>query len=87
MKSLLFTGTLPFSIPPGCTPCRIEVPITIRKHGRLYKMVLRDKIAVDDPYLMMVKALAFAIQTGEPYSGRPPERSVRDFLIKDSVVI
>lgn len=86
-KSLLFTGSLPYSEPPGCGPGRNEVPVTVRKYGRLYKFVLRDKITVEDPYLVLVKAAAFAVQEGEPYSGRPPERSVRDFLIKSSVVI
>jgi hypothetical protein len=86
-KSLLFTGVLPYSEPPGCSPGRKEVPITLRKYGRLYKLVLRDKIAIEDPYLVLIKAAAFAIREGEPYAGRPPERSVRDFLIKTSVVI
>lgn len=86
-KSLLFTNTLPFNVPPGCSPCRQEVTFTIRKHGRLYTFVLRDKIVVEDPYLVMVKAEAFAIGQGEPYAGIPPERAVRDFLIKSNVVI
>jgi len=86
-KSLLFSGTLPYSEPPGCGPGRQEVPITIRKHGRLYRFVLRDRIAIEDPYLVLVKAIAFAVQEGEPYAGQVPERAVRDFLIKSSVVI
>lgn len=86
-KSLLFTGDLPFSVPAGCAPGRQEVPVTIRKFGRLYKFILRDKITVEDPYAILVKAAAFAVQEGEPYAGRTPERSVRDFLIKSSVVI
>jgi hypothetical protein len=86
-KSLLFSGALPYSEPPGCGPGRQEVPITLQKYGRLYKFVLRDKIAVEDPYLVLVKAIAFAVQEGEPYAGQPPERSVRDFLIKSGVVI
>lgn len=86
-KSLLFTGALPYSDPPDCAPGRKEVPVTIRKSGRVYKFILRDKIAIEDPYLVLVKAAAFAVQEGEPYAGRTPERSVRDFLIKSSVVI
>jgi hypothetical protein len=86
-KSLLFTGVLPYSEPSGCGPGRKEVPITLEKYGRLYKFVLRDKIAIEDPYLVLMKAAAFAIQEGEPYAGRTPERSVRDFLIKSAVVI
>jgi hypothetical protein len=88
MKSLLFQdGATPFVEPPGCAAGRQEVTVAIRKDGRVYRYTLRDKITVEDPYLMMLKAAAFSIQTGEPYNGTPPSRSVRDFLIKQSVVI
>lgn len=89
MKSLLFQNVTPFEEPPECsaTVCRTEVPITVRKYGRLYRFVLRDKVLPEDGYLMMVKATAFAIANGEPYNGRSPDRSVRDFLIKNTVVI
>lgn len=89
MKSLLFqTGASPHTVPPGCGLCdRNEVPVTIRKNGRLYRFILRDKISVDDVLLIMIKAAGFAIQNAEPYSGTPPDRSVRDFLIKQDVVI
>jgi hypothetical protein len=84
-KSLLFTGDVPFGVPPGCGPCRQEVTVTIRKHGRLYTMVLRDKIVVEDPYLVLVKAEAFALAQGEPYAGIVPPRSLRDELIKSNL--
>jgi len=89
MKSLLFQGVTPFTEPPGCAaiPCRTEVPITLNKNGRHYAFVLRDKVVPEDPMLVMVKAAAFAISEREPYSGKPPDRAVRDFLIKDTVVI
>jgi hypothetical protein len=89
MKSLLFQGVTPFEEPPKCAvvPCRSEVPITIRKDGRLYRFMLRDKVVPEDPYLVLVKAIAFAISENEPFSGQVPDRSVRDFLIKDTVVI
>jgi hypothetical protein len=90
MKSLLFQeGATPFSQPSGCggIPCRNEVPVTIRKNGRLYKFVLRDQVVPEDAYLPLVKAIAFAIQQNEPYAGKFPERSVRDFMVKNNVVI
>lgn len=89
MKSLLHQGVTPFTIPPECSalPCRTEVPITVRKYGRLYRFVIRDKVVPEDPYLMMVKASAFAISQNEPYNGRAPDRAVKDFLIKDTVII
>lgn len=87
MKSLLFQGNTPLAEPLTCLPCRKEVRIVFKKDGRLYNMVLRDKIAVEDPYLTMVKAAAFAIQAGEPYKMQQPPRKVRNFLIRSNVVI
>jgi hypothetical protein len=89
MKSLLFQGVTPFEEPPTCAaiPCRTEVPVTIRKKGKLFKFVLRDKLVPEDMYLVLVRAAAYALQTGTANVALPPARSVRDFLIKDSVVI
>ena len=87
MKSLLFQNNPPFDSPPACTPCRQEKTITIRKNGRLYHFTARDKVVVEDPYLVMLKAAAFGIGQGEPYSGAVTPRSIRDFLIKTSLVI
>ena len=87
MRSQLFEPSSPFEEPPQCGPCRTEVIKVFRKNGRLYRMVIRDKVVVEDPYLVMVKAFAFAVKEGEPYMGQQPPRSVRDFLIKSSVVI
>jgi len=90
LRSLLFqTGTLPFTEPPGCSndPCRNEVKFALRKNGRIYTFTVRDKIVPEDLLFVLTKATAFAIQQGEPYNGRTPERSVKDFLIKNSVVI
>lgn len=87
MKSLLFQNVTPFVEPDSCAVGRQETPITLRKDGRLYRYVLRDKVMPEDPYLVLIKAAAFSIQTKEPYNGTPPSRSVRDFLIKQSLVI
>lgn len=86
-KSILFSGTLPYEEPETCKPGRQEYTVSLKKDGRMYRFVVRDKIVVEDPYLVMVKACAFSISQGEPYSGQTPERSVRDFLIKQNVVI
>lgn len=86
-KSLLFTGDLPYEVSESCAPGRKEIPITLQKDGRLYRFMVRDKIIIEDPYLVLVKAMAFAIGTGEPYSGQIPDRAIRDFLIKSNVVI
>lgn len=89
MKSLLFQADGPFETPSECAllPCREEVTINLRKSGRIYRFVLRDKIVPEDPYLVLVKAAAFSISTGEAYNGTPPNRSLKDFLIKDSVIV
>jgi hypothetical protein len=90
MKSLLYQeGATPFTEPVGCSaiPGREEVPLTIRKDGRLYRIILRNKIVPEDGYLTLVKAIAFAIQNNEPYAGAPPARSVRDFLVRSNVIV
>ena len=87
-QSLLFVnGATPFTEPADCLPGRTEIPLTLRKNGRIYRFVIRDKVTVEDPYIVLVKARAFAIRAGEPFGATPPSRAVRDFLIKSSVVI
>lgn len=87
-KSLLYQPNSTMQVPPGCGLCdRIEVPVSLRKNGRIYRFVLRDKIVTEDILIIMIKAAAFAISQGEPYAGTPPSRSLKDFLIKDSVTI
>lgn len=89
MRSLLFQGLTPFVEPPDCAavPCRTEVPISIKKDGFIYNFILRDKVVPEDSYLVLVKASAFAISQGQPNNGKSPDRSVKDFLIKSTVVI
>ncbi len=86
-KSLLYSQSPPLEHPASCAPGRQEVKVTFRKGGRLYHLVMRDKIVVEDPYLVLVKAAAFAIREGEPYMGRVVPRSVKDFLLKSSTVV
>jgi hypothetical protein len=86
-KSILFTTESPFPIPPNCGPGRQETVTVIRKSGRLYTLTARDKLTIEDPYLVLVKAEAFAIRAGEPFNGQIPSRAVRDALIKSSVQI
>lgn len=87
-QSLLFQPNPPFAVPPGCSLCdRTEVPVSLRKNGRIYRFILRDKIVTDDILLVMMKAAAFSISESEPYAGTPPSRTVRDILIKQDTVI
>lgn len=85
-KSLLY-GASQLEQPPGCGSGRTEVTTTLREGDRLYTVVVRDKVIVEDPYLVLVKAAAFSIAKSEPYMGRAVPRSVRDVLLKSSVVV
>jgi hypothetical protein len=85
-KSLLHASDAPLVEPEICKPGRQEVKLTFRKDGRLYHLVVRDKIVVEDPYLMLVKAIGFAVHQREPYMGQLVPRAVKDFLIKSNVV-
>jgi hypothetical protein len=46
---------------------------------------MRDKVFVEDPYVILVKAEAFALQNGEPFAGITPPRALRDTLIKSNL--
>jgi hypothetical protein len=89
MRSLLAQGLTPFTTPSGCTtvPCRTEVTFSFKQNGRIYSFVARDKIIPEDPYFTLVKAAAFAIQQNEPYNGRTPPRSLKDFLVRSNLLI
>jgi hypothetical protein len=89
MKSLIYQNLTPFNVPADCAalPCRTEVTLKLKKFGRLYNFVLRDRVLPEDSMLVMVKAALFALRYSEPYNGRPPDRAVKDFMIKDSVLI
>lgn len=87
MMTLLKQPNAPFTEVPGCGPGRTETAKRIIKNGKVYTLVWRDKISIEDPYLVLVKTSAYAIRTNEPYGGRTPRRSYRDYLIKSSLVI
>lgn len=89
MKSLLFQQVIPFPSPPGCSalPCRQEATVSIKKNGRIYRFVVRDKIVPEDPMLVLTKAIAFSLQSGEAYNGTSPTRALKDFLIKQRLGI
>jgi hypothetical protein len=88
MKSLLHQpNATPFTAPPGCGLGRQEVSVRVVKDDREYTFTLRDKVMPEDTLLPMTKAIAFAIQQNEPYAGKAPSRSTRDYLVKSNVVI
>lgn len=87
MRSLMFhdPALTPFQELPECRAGRTETYKTIRKDGRLYRMVIRDKVIVEDPYLVAVKAQAFGIRTNTEVTMETVPRSVRDALIRSNV--
>lgn len=85
-KSLLFVTGQVLQEPPECGPCRKEVTIRVAYGNHIYTMVLRDKAIIEDPYLVLVKARAYSVRMGQPYMGRIVPRSVRDFLVKSTVI-
>jgi hypothetical protein len=87
-KSLLYQDGSSTQIPPGCIHgMRTEVPVSIRKDGRVYRFMLRDTVVPEDATSMMMKAAVFSIAQGEPYSATPVSRAVRDVLIKQNTVV
>jgi len=86
VRSLLYQPTNPFPNVSLCQAGRQEQDFTIHQNGMLYRFTVRDKLAVEDPYIVLMKAVAFAIKHSTPYPGAMPPRKVRDFLIKTSVV-
>jgi hypothetical protein len=84
MRSLLFQGQSTLREPANCGPGRQEVETAVTHQGRTYRMILRDKTVELDPYLVLVKAAAFAVKTGEPYMGRPVTRDVRRIYTRNS---
>lgn len=89
MVSLMYRdpALVPFEEQDKCKAGRTEKTVVIRKDGRLIRMVLRDKVVIEDPYLVGLKAAAYAIANNEPYNGTPAGRPLKDFLIKSNVVI
>jgi len=87
MISRLYQDSSPFELPPGCEAGRTETTKRYIKNGKIYTMTWRNKVVIEDPYLVMVKAAAFAINVDEPYSARPPDRTYKDYLIRSSLVI
>jgi hypothetical protein len=68
--------------------CRIELerryPLA---NGRVVIITLRDSVTVEDPYLLLVRAKALSIRTGEPISANATSKTIKDYLIKTNISI
>lgn len=61
---------------------RIERTTTSIVGGYTVKVIVRDSIVVEDPYLNLVRAAAFQLAEGGPFPVPPVGRDVKNFLIK-----
>ncbi len=86
MLSKLHQPTSPFPDAVQCGACRVEDSFKLYKNGYVYNFVMRNQVAIEDPHITLMKALAFQIRHSVPYPGGVPSRTLRDFLIKTSVV-
>lgn len=86
MRSLIYQGLVPRATAP-CAIGRQEATTTLRKDGQSHAVVVRDKLAPEDPYMVLVKAAGFARRKGVPFPARVPGRGLKDTLIKGNVTI
>ena len=55
--------------------------------GRLVRVILRNSITVEDPYLNLARAQALSIRTGEVFDADRTPRPIKDHLIKTNISI
>jgi len=87
MISRLYQPDPPFSETEGCASCPEPTSQKFFKDGKIYTIRFREKVQIEHPYTVMVRATAFAIKTSRPYTGRTPRRDFRDYLVKTNLVI
>lgn len=56
-------------------------------NGRIIRVILRNSIVPEDPYLNRVRAKLLAVRTGEPYKANVVSRAIKDHLIKTNISI
>lgn len=61
-----------------------RIPI---RDGTIRTVVVRDTLAVEDPYLKLVRARLFEILTGQDFSASVTSRQIKDDLIKVNIQI
>lgn len=68
--------------------CRQEVErVYPLANGRLVRVILRDSIVPEDPYLSLARAFALSVRTGEVFNAERTPRVIRDTLIKTNISI
>jgi len=57
------------------------------RDGTMRTVILRDALAVEDPYLKLVRAKLLEIKTGEDFGATVTSRQLKDDLIKVNIQI
>ncbi|MEI6356757.1 MAG: hypothetical protein WCP53_06605 [Verrucomicrobiota bacterium] len=84
MRTILANGNMP-DIDYLAARRRTETTQTFHRDGVRHTLVVRSKVAVEDPYLMLVKATAESIRGGVDLLPEEIPRSIRDFLVRSNV--
>jgi hypothetical protein len=50
-------------------------------------VIVRDSVVPEDPYLVLARAKALSIRTGEPFNASRTTRPIKDLLIKTNISI
>jgi len=61
-----------------------RVPI---RDGTIRTVIVRDLLAVEDPYLKLVRAKLYTVLTGDDFKAEITDRSIKDDLIKSNIQI
>lgn len=68
--------------------CRVEAErVYPLAGGRLVRVILRNSLVPEDPYLSLARAQALSIRTGEAFDANRVTRAVKDHLIKTNISI
>ena len=56
-------------------------------NGRVVRVILRNSIVPEDPYLSLARAQALSVRTGEAFQSNRVPRIIKDTLIKTNISI
>lgn len=56
-------------------------------NGKIVTVIIRDSVVPEDPYLVLAKAFALSVRTGEGFKAQQTPRRIKDALIKTTVTI
>lgn len=56
-------------------------------NGRMVTVIVRDSVVPEDPYLVLARAKAVSLKTGEAFKANMTPRRIKDALIKTNITI